>query len=287
MTRFNRVASVEIDLRNSTFSGYIGSIKLANLRIAFSMQKNLAWSANTASVKIWNLSQENRNRIKDYGDQVIVSAGYSQDAGEQLLFIGNTTQVSHAYEQPEIITTLDCGDGERILNQKNIAVSFKEKVAVRQVVETIAQQMGLTISEFSPTDNIVYEQGFEFIGMGKNAIDKTVSRLGLKWSVQNGKLQIIPQFGTTSKPAVEINADTGMIGIPQRFTDKRASLYLDGPKTGYIVTTTLRPDIIPGDLINVKSQRIGLDGPYSVFSIKHEGDTFGPNWRSIMEIILI
>jgi hypothetical protein len=273
MTRFNRIASVEIDLRNSTFSGYIGSIKLANLRIAFSMQKNLAWSANTASVKIWNLSQENRNRIKDYGDQVIVSAGYSQDAGEQLLFIGNTTQVSHAYEQPEIITTLDCGDGERILNQKNIAVSFKEKVAVRQVVETIAQQMGLTISEFSPTDNVVYEQGFEFIGMGKNAIDKTVSRLGLKWSVQNGKLQIIPQFGTTSKP--------------QRFTDKRASLYLDGPKTGYIVTTTLRPDILPGDLINVKSQRIGLDGPYSVFSIKHEGDTFGPNWRSIMEIILI
>ncbi len=287
MTKFKRIASVKIDLRNSTFNGYIGSIKLTNLRMSFSMQKNLAWSANTASVKIWNLSQENRNRIKDYGDQVIVSAGYSQDAGEQLLFIGNTTQVSHAYEQPEIITTLDCGDGERVLNQKNISVSFKEKVSVRQVVKTIAEQMGLTISEFSPTDNIVYEQGFEFIGMGKNAIDKTVSRLGLKWSVQNGKLQIIPQFGTTSKPAVEINADTGMIGIPQRFTDKRACLYLDGPKTGYIVTTTLRPDILPGDLIKVKSQRIGLNGPYSVFSIKHEGDTFGPNWRSTIEIILI
>ncbi|CDZ81859.1 hypothetical protein BN1013_02395 [Candidatus Rubidus massiliensis] len=287
MTRFNRVASVEIGLRNANFSGYIGTIKLSNLRTAFSVQKNLAWSANTASVKIWNLSQEKRNRIKDYGDQVIVSAGYSEDAGEQLLFIGNTTQVSHAYEQPEIITTLDCGDGERILNQKHISVSFKEKVPVRQVIETIAQQMELTISEFTPTDNVVYEQGFEYIGMGKNAIDKTVARLGLKWSVQNGKLQIIPLFGTTSKPAVEINADTGMIGIPQRFTDKRAALYLGGPKTGYIVTTTLRPDILPGDLINVKSQRIGLDGPYSVYSIKHEGDTFGPNWRSTMEIILI
>lgn len=287
MTRFNRVASVEIGLRNANFSGYIGTIKLSNLRTAFSVQKNLAWSANTASVKIWNLSQEKRNRIKDYGDQVIVSAGYSEDTGEQLLFIGNTTQVSHAYEQPEIITTLDCGDGERILNQKHISVSFKENVPVRQVIETIAQQMELTISEFTPTDNVVYEQGFEFIGMGKNAIDKTVARLGLKWSVQNSKLQIIPLFGTTSKPAVEINADTGMIGIPQRFTDKRAALYLGGPKTGYIVTTTLRPDILPGDLVNVKSQRIGLDGPYSVYSIKHEGDTFGPNWRSTMEIILI
>jgi len=67
MTRFNRVASIEIGLRNANFSGYIGTIKLSNLRTAFSVQKNLAWSANTASVKIWNLSQEKRNRIKDYG----------------------------------------------------------------------------------------------------------------------------------------------------------------------------------------------------------------------------
>lgn len=287
MARFDRIASVEVGLRNNTFNGYIGTIKLSALRISFSIQKNLSWSTNTASVKIWNLSQENRNRIKDYGDQIILSAGYREDAGEQLLFIGNTTQVSHAYDQPEIVTTLDCGDGERILNQKSITVSFKEKVPVRQVVQTIADQLGLSISEFTATDNVVYEQGFEYAGMGKNALDKAVLRLGLRWSVQNGKLQIIPQYGTTSKPAIEINADTGMIGIPQRYTDKRAAVYLDGPRTGYIVQTTLRPDILPGDRLNIKSERIGLNGPYAVFSIKHEGDLFGPNWRSIMEVILV
>lgn len=51
MARFDRIASVEVGLRNNTFNGYIGSIKLSALRISFSIQKNLSWSTNTASVK--------------------------------------------------------------------------------------------------------------------------------------------------------------------------------------------------------------------------------------------
>jgi len=69
MARFDRMASVEVGLRNDTFNGYIGTIKLSALRISFSIQKNLAWSTNTASVKIWAWFKMWQNWVTK-GDQI-------------------------------------------------------------------------------------------------------------------------------------------------------------------------------------------------------------------------
>src|SRR5690554_5321501 len=123
MTRFNRVAELEINLRNRNFSGYIGTLNIKNLRISFQITKSLSWSTNTASIQVYNLKSDKRAQIKDYGDEVTLYAGYAEDTGVQILFVGDTTKVSHLFEQPEIITTLECGDGERILNQRNLSVS--------------------------------------------------------------------------------------------------------------------------------------------------------------------
>ena len=296
MTNFRRQARVFIRLSNETLDGYKGDLTLSNLRISFSIQKNLAWSTNTAQVRVWNLSGDKRNLLRDYGDQVTLYAGYELGGGEQILFIGDTVSVQHIFDLPEIVTVLECGDGDKYANQKTVSVSFNQGASARSVIEEIASQMGITIVQFSNSDNLIYEQGFSHAGMGKEALNKACAYLGLEASIQNNNLQIIPQGGTIDQTAFLINADTGMIGIPQRYTFKRSDLYRKradvshtqiGYPTGWKVQTTLRPDIFPGSRVQIQSTHIDMKGFFRVETIRHEGDTYGPIWRSNLEVTLI
>jgi len=288
---FLRVARVEVRVarRNGTqiVPGYVQKIVIENLRISFNIQKSESWGTNTANIRIWNLNPDNRNIIKDYGDEVSLFAGYANQPGEQLLFVGDTTKVSHTFAQPEIVTSLECGDGERVLNQRLISVSFQEKIPIRQVIQSVANDMDLGIAYFAPTDNLVFEQGFSFVGMAKNCLDKVTAALGLQWSVQNKQLIIIPNNGTTDRPPYTINADTGMIGVPERFTYKNKDLFTGGPKTGWRVSTVLRPEIVPGDRVDIQSQKVDMKGPFTVDIARHDGDTYGDVWRSNFEVVLV
>lgn len=287
MTKFNRVANLDIRLTNSTFTGYIGSLNISNLRIAFQILKSLSWSTNTASIQIYNISPSKRAQIKDYGDEVTINAGYSEDTGAQLLFVGDTTKVTHIFDQPDIITSLQCGDGERILNQKLISVSYAERISARTVIEQIAEKMGVNVAFFAPSSDLVYEQGFQGTDLAKNVLDKVTKYLGLTWSIQNKNLYILQENGSTTKPPAVISQNTGMIGVPERYTYKRRDLFRAGPKQGYKVKTLLRPEILPGDKVNIISQQINLDDVFFVDSVVHKGDTYGSVWESEWECIRI
>lgn len=289
MTKFNRVANLDIRLTsgkpNFAFTGE--SLIVKNLRIIFQITKSLSWSTNQASIQIYNLSFEKRNKLKDYGDELTIFAGYSEDSGSQLLFIGDTTRVSHLFEQPEIISSIECGDGERIINQIITSVSFGTNVSARTIIETVASNVGLDIGYFAPTDNLVYKNGFQFTGMVKDAIAKVAKYLKLTQSIQNKKLYLVPEEGSTEKPPVTISQNTGMVGVPQRYTYKRLDLWIGGPRQGYKVKTLLRPDILPGDKVRMISEKINVDELFYVDTVKHSGDTYGQSWYSDWELVAL
>lgn len=284
MSQFIRTATVVIRIRRDDGQGYERTIRLSGLRVSFTIQKNLAWSSNPGVIRIWNLSQSNRNLINNFGDEVTVYAGYERGSGEELLYVGDTTAVYHTYDLPEIVTTLECGDGDRYLNQKFFSLSFQAGTSAREVLQTIAERMGIPITEFAITDNLVYDQGFESSGMAKEAILKACALLGLQASVQNEQLQIIPISGTITQPAILINGQNGMIGIPQRYTYKRQDLYIRGPAVGWKVSTLLRPRILPGSKLDISSTYLGFQGMFRCETVRHVGDTYGPLWQSDMEV---
>jgi hypothetical protein len=284
MTSFIRSARVIVRIRRDDFQGYEKTLTLTNLRVSFSIQKNLAIQTNPGVIRIWNLSQDHRNLIKDFGDEVTIYAGYERGAGEQLLYRGDTTAVSHTFDLPDIVTTLECGDGERYVNQKHFSLSFEAGTKVEDVIRSIAGKMGINIAELSSTNNMVYELGFSFAGMLKEALSKATDYAGLQWSVQNNGLQIIPKTGTITQPSFKINSETGMVGIPQRFTYKRQDFYILGPAVGWKVTTLLNPLIIPGYKVDVSSRYLGWQGIFRVETVRHDGDTYGDAWQTNLEL---
>lgn len=285
MTQFIRSCSIVIRIRKEDFSGYDPTpIRISGLRVSFQIQKNLAWSTNTGIIRIWNLSSSHRNLIKDFGDEVTVYAGYERGSGEELLYIGDTTTVYHTFDFPEIITTLECGDGERFVNQKHFSLSFQAGASAREVIRTIATRMGIPITEFALSDNLIYDNGFASAGMGKEALLKACAMLGLQASVQNETLQIIPVNGVIDEPAIKIDVNNSMIGIPQRYTYKRQDFFVLGPAVGWRVNTLLFPRILPGAKLDIASGYLGFQGIFRCETIRHSGDTYGPQWESNMEV---
>lgn len=295
MPQFDRQINLRLRLlepRPSPNIDYIGQLEITDLRIAFSILKTTSLSTNTCDVRIWNLSKANRNRISEYGFECKVFAGYRQEAGTQLLFTGNATQVSHFVEQPEVISQFQVGDGERTVNNTIIAVSFAPGTTVRTVINNIAERLGLdivTTAELNLIQDKPYIQGFSSGDLAIDVLRKACDNLGVEPSVQNNALSIVAINQTTLAPPAEINVDNGMVGVPQLYTDKREFLWRDpnAPPVGWKVRTLLRPDILPNQSIRVRSVLADIDGLFKVITVRHDGDNFGSLWTSTFELVQI
>lgn len=284
MTRFNRKAEIDIRLfsRNNQPTG---RMNIKNLRIAFQIVKNQGWATNSASVQIYNLSEDKRAQLNDYGDEITLFAGYAEESGTQLLFIGDSTRVTHTFAQPEIITSIESGDGEKILNSRLVSVSFSERVSARQVILEIARKVGLNINFFASTGEVEYKNGYSNSGFVKDLLSEVTRFMGLTWSIQNKNLIILEKDRSNTKPPIILDQTTGLKNVPERLTWRRRDLFRAGPKQGWRIRTTLRPDLLPGDTIRLKSQKLNLDENFVIDKVQHNGDTFGNNWESQMELI--
>lgn len=288
MTQFDRIINLRILLASPPPSlDYRGTLDISNLRMSFNVLKSLSYSTNTCQLSVWNLGSSSRNALNYYGNQIRIFAGYRDEAGAQLIFIGNNTQVSHLFEQPEIISVFEIEDGERTVNNTLISISFGAGITVRSVIQAIADRLGLEIQEFASTPNFTYEYGFKFTGLAKDGLNKACEKLGLVWSVQNGTLVILRQNEGGSKPPVDININTGMVGIPARDTSRRDKLYGVSYKDGWMVRTLLKPELIPGDIIRLRSEKVGIDGLFYILTIRHQGDNFSNDFTSLLQVVAV
>lgn len=291
--KFYRTASIRIRLRIGKTNDFEPNpIFINNLRIAFSVNKFRGWAANSASIKVWNLNADKRSKFKNFGDEVTLYAGYQEpgtNGALQVLYVGNTTSVSHIFEQPEIVTSFECASGDKFLNQDRITISFGANVSARTVVSEICRKMDMQVAFFAPSQDLKYENGFKYIGPGKDVLQNVLAYLGLQGSNQDGLYYIIPINGSLGDTQIPVNQMTGMIGVPERFTYRYISQWKaeDAPTTGYKVNVMLNPNIIPGSTINLQSSHIDFKGPYRVNIVRHDGDTFGFPWVSNLETTVL
>lgn len=270
--------------------GYKGELEISRLRISFNINKTGTWSANTASIRIWNISESKRNQLSYFGDLINLMAGYRTAGGAQLIFKGNSSSVSHSFSPPEVVTTINCNEGERNLYLKIANASFGENTPVRNVIDFYARELELDIVENAPIDGLVYSLGHQHSGLAYKGLQKACDYANLEGSVQNGNLVLLPKQGSSTKPPEEISMETGMIGVPERYTDRKQYLYQAlppnaAPRPGWKVRSLLKPQIIPGDRIHLISRKAGVNGIFRVVSINHQGDNYGDVFESLIEVL--
>lgn len=128
--------------------------------------------------------------------------------------------------------------------------------SLEKICQQIAEANGLTL-DYQAGDRTI--GNFSYTGALALLIKK-INELGGVWAYQDGKTLVVTKSNRArSSRAIEINAKTGMIGIP--------SVNETGVSVKMLITNELRV----GDLVNVKSEiNPAANGDYIVYKLSYE-----------------
>lgn len=273
-------------------------IEITDLRVQFNVTKTLTKNPNNSEISIYNLNPAHRELVEKPDTKCEFYAGYSEDAGPVLLFQGDVRFASTPFEIPDIETKLELGDGLKSYRDSMISLSYGKGIASQAIIREIASRMGLAVYISDDLPNRLWDNGFSFFGAARKALDKVVAGSNSQWSIQNGVLQVIKQGGGTSKRALVLSADSGMIGSPQRMrkaseqvaevtdnrTGKRVNVQRPTSKQdGWKVRGLLMPSIGAGDTVKLESRTI--ESELVVSSVTHRGDSHDGDWQTEMELV--
>ncbi len=247
------------------------------LRITFDIDKRFADVSNKAKFEIYNLSRNTRDKIKR-GTMVQFFGGYNPKPGgnsslTQQLFLGNVIPNNGVYSKrtgPDIITTMECGDGESSISFATFDKSYTAGTTLVQILQDLANAMGLTglnagLAVGIPM--IVFQKGWVAHGSVAESLTKLLKGQNMEWSVHNGSLYVLPLKGTIQQTAVVVSKDTGMIGVPSN---------ADGFTQ---FTSLLNPSIFPGSVVFLDSLDLNFTGYYKIRRAHYTGDSHENKWQ--------
>lgn len=275
MTLYKRTAAVDVELK----SGEI--LRIRDLRIEFQIEKTNNSTPNKANIKISNLSETTRNKLREKDALIRLFAGYEGDMGAALLFVGNSERIVNAWDTPDIVTEIEAKDGQQALRETRSNFSFGNNTSANAIVNRLVKDMGFPLQQ--DFDIPGKYNGFTFNGRAKDGLDQVTSRFGYEWSVINNEVLIIPKGGASTRNAVRLSAQTGLVNTPERMIDQEGKFNdaLTKPLE-WKINSLLNPRLDPGTLVDLESKQ--AKGLFQIQKVRHYGDTRGIDWFSEIEV---
>lgn len=252
----------------------VGTLKFSGLRVTFKVSASTASKPNTAEISIYGLSETSRAACATQGAEVRLVAGYRDTAA--LVFSGQVTHGESSRQPGGWVTVIEARDGQPQWTRR-MRLGLHKATKHRELLKAIASEMGLQVSAeqldlvgAGATPGPVALYGFAHAEM-----DVLCRSLGLEWSIQRGRLQLLPLDGATTETAVVLSPETGLIGTPQRQAKEA------GKRRVIEVQSCLQPALKPGRLVQLTSQT--LSGLLRCRTVEVVGDTHGADWTSTCE----
>lgn len=268
-------------------------LDLSNMRIVFRTQQQDADAPNTAVIRVYNLAESTAKSIQTEYQQVSLQAGY-EGGNFGLIFAGTIAQVKRGRESAiDSYVEIYASDGDQAYNfafcNRTLAAGSSPQdraSAIAQSMDPYLSQKGITIPQSVGTGGTL-PRGKVLFALARDPLSDLTQSVGCTWSIQNGQVVVIPLTGYAPGEAVVLNADTGMIGIPESTNNGIQVSCLLNPKIKLgtriqidnrsINTTTVRQQgIFPryGDLSFPAT--VTNDGFYRALVVEHSGD----NWST-------
>jgi len=268
-----------------------GGLNITDLRITFNVEMSLVGYPNMATIKVYNLNQTNRNKIKEEFTKIFLSAGYKGNT--PLIFSGNIINVTHEKQGPDWITTLFCGDAIKSINSSTINKTLPPGQTTESIFDELVGQMtGVTKGVTEGLKDCLTKKrsllrGIVLAGNVKDWLDKLAQNCGFDYSVNNDIIETtIKGKPLNDEPILEIRQDNGMIGSPEltEIGVKVKSLLIPHIKLGRrIEIKSISAKINIGNLIFRKIPPIIGTGAYRADKINHVGDTRSNDWFTNIE----
>lgn len=261
MTLYNRQYTITVALPGTSLG-----VQITGLKCVFSVKKNLKGTPNTVNLKIWNLSEVTRKAIQALPTCTVqIDAGYLDQVST--IFLGDVRTHSTTIENDtDWVTEMAAGDGEKAIQHARVSVSLRKGSSIQQVLTTLVAALGVdpgntaqAVAQLAPYGSM-FTMGTVLSGSASREMTRVLSSVGMNWSVQNGKLQILKIAAVVAGGALLLTPQSGLIGSPS----------ID--KDGFLNCKVLMiPDTFPGRLCIIQSANV--TGQFRIEETEHTGDT--------------
>lgn len=280
------------------------ALDLSALHFKFKTSQEDEESPSNCRIQVFNLSPDTMKTIKKEYSEVILQAGY-EHAAFGVIFKGTIKQFKTGRENATT-TYLEilAADGDLAYNFAQCSTSMAAGCTRQERVKAVLESMspkGVTAGQLLiDATGGVLPRGKVLFGLARGLLRSEVQSIGATWSIQDGKVNVIPLDGYLPGEAVILNAATGLIGRAEQTADGIRARCLLNPKitvgglvkidNASINQTSQKDGQGPpeGNAQLAYNQYAGLqllanttdDGIYRVYVVECEGDTRGQAWYS-------
>lgn len=265
-------------------------LDLSALRIKFAIKKADAQTPNTAEIRVYNVAETTIARIRKEFSRVVLQAGYGSNYG--VIFDGNIKQTRFGRENgTDSYVDIAAGDGDDAYNYAVVNATLAAGSKQSDQISTAAGSMksrGVNQGHIGDVGGAKLPRGKVMYGMARDYLRQSAEASGSTWSIQDGKLQVVPMTGVLPNQAVVLNSKTGLVGQPEQTNDGIKVRCLLNPmlKIGgkvqineQDVAQAKLPDAAKDAQAN-KPADIAADGFYRLLVVEHSGDSRGNDWYS-------
>jgi hypothetical protein len=271
-----------VEVLTSAGGGQARVVDVSELDVEFSVTKDLTRQPNKATVKIWNLARERRASLANAlangtGVFVRVHAGYIA-TGIHQLFVGDVRKLTGERSGTDVVTAIEARDAGAHLRSARIARSFAPGTSAEAVVRAAAAALEVgegNLATYAPgirlADETSLREGFVAHGSAARVLDELLRAADLRWTVQDGALQIRPRAQAASERAVVLSPSTGLVGSPRL------------EERGMVAATALvQPGLDPGLKVSLRSAEV--EGGFVVKQVEYQGATRGTSWYAALKL---
>lgn len=268
-------------------------LDLSNMQIKFSVSQADAETPNTARIRVYNLKRTTAQEIQREFQKVTLQAGYEGGNQYGVIFEGTIKQVRRGREDAlSSFVDIMAADADEafqfaVVNKTLAAGSTPEQRA--QAVAESMQKYGVTMGDKNGLVGGTLPRGKVLFGLAREQMGPITRTTNTTWSIQNGKLVVIPMTGYLPDEAVVLNSRSGLIGVPEATLNGVEATCLLNPKIKIgtrvqINQSEINQTVVRG--VGYPSYRNPIsfpadtadDGFYRVLVAEHEGDSRGQEW---------
>lgn len=230
----------------------------------FDVTRNIFSSASTASFRVYNLSETNRNSIlknqfdSDVFKAIALKAGYGTQ--NPIIFAGDVNQCWSVREGVNFITQIECFDGGYAFANNVFGDSFPDGTQYEDILATLLdslQSSGITTGAIGSFPGKL-TRGNSYSG---NTTALLTELSGGSFFIDNGVAHCLNDNEILPGDIRLINAASGLLGTPVRELE-----YLN-------LEMMFEPNLIIGQGVELQSvvNGVGFNSFCKVISLKHRG----------------
>lgn len=274
-------------------------IELSELRITFAVKQWDLQTPNNAVIRAWNVADHTAELVRSEFTRVLLQAGY-EDGPSGTIFDGSIIQAFRGRENAtDTYLTIVAGDGDQAYNfavvNRSLAAGSTAGDRHAALVGAMGEH-GVSQGYTPHLPSAGLPRGRVLFGMARDHLADLADSTETKWSIQNGKVDLVPLTGVVPGEAVVLSAATGMIGIPEQTQDGIRVRCLLNPeiKMGRAIqidnASINRAQLsvsLQGQISNAFLPRVSDDGFYRVIVAEHVGDTRGQEFYTDITAIAL